>query len=444
MRFGIENDLRSWGNVVKARHFVARAVWRDELAATVMEGRQQGLSLLGIGLGRSYGDSGLNPDGGILNMSSLDRVIHFDPERRLVRVEAGLSFDALLRVIVRQGFFVPVTPGTRYVTLGGAIGNDVHGKNHHIKGSIGQWVRRLGLLRSNGEEFELSPSENPALFRATIGGLGLTGLITWVELELIAIESAMIDVENIPFDNVDEFFTLAKDSEEDFAYTVSWIDCLAKGSALGRGIFSRANHAKTGSRLPDQGNTKFTMPFNLPGLAMNRYSIKAFNGLYHWNGKRRAGSATVGLHSFFYPLDAIGRWNRFYGHNGMYQYQSVIPTEAQVDATKEMLRAISDSGQGSFLAVLKTFGSLPSPGLLSFPMEGTTLALDFPNKGEATLELMARLDDIVLAAGGRLYPAKDGRMSALMFQQGYLAWQEFAKHIDQGFSSRFWQRVSQI
>lgn len=443
-RFNSQDDFRSWGNVLKTSHVVARPVWRDQLKNTVLNGRQHGLSLLGVGLRRSYGDSGLNPAGGVIDMAGLDRIIDLDPEKRLLRAEAGISFDTLLKVIVRQGFFLPVTPGTRYVTLGGAVGNDIHGKNHHVNGPIGRWIRRLGLLRSNGEELELSPTENPELFAATIGGLGLTGLIIWVELELITIESAMIDAENIPFENVDSFFALTTESENKFDYTVSWIDCLAKGNSLGRGIFSRGNHAGAGSRLPDQGNTKFTVPMNVPGLVMNRYSINAFNALYYWNGKRTGGQTRVGLHPFFYPLDSIGRWNRLYGRNGMYQYQSVVPPSVQVDATKDMLRTISASGQGSFLAVLKTFGAVKSPGLLSFPKEGTTLALDFPNHGDDTLRLMRRLDAIVAEAGGRLYPAKDGRMSAEMFQQGYPAWQEFARHVDHGFSSHFWQRVSQI
>ncbi len=443
-KFNRQDEFQSWGNVLKASHIVARPVWRDQLKSTILKGRQQGLSLLGAGLRRSYGDSGLNPAGGMIDMVGLDKIIAFDPEKGLLRAEAGISFDALLSVIVRQGFFLPVTPGTRYVTLGGAVGNDVHGKNHHVNGSIGRWIRRLGLLRSNGEELELSPSQNSDLFAATIGGLGLTGLITWVELELIAVESAMIDAENIPFENTEAFFALAKESEESFDYTVSWIDCQAKGKSLGRGLFSRGNHAKFGSRLPDAGNTLFSMPMNLPGMAMNHYSINAFNALYYWNGKRKAGAARIGLHPFFYPLDSIGRWNRLYGRDGMYQYQSVVPTDVQVDATKEMLKAISDSGKGSFLAVLKTFGAIKSPGMLSFPKEGTTLALDFPNRGDDTLRLMRRLDAVVLEAGGRLYPAKDGRMSAEMFQQGYPAWQEFARHVDHGFGSHFWQRVSQV
>ncbi|MCY1669367.1 FAD-binding oxidoreductase [Rhizobium sp. SL86] len=442
-RFSASKSVRSWGGVLQAPHNVARPGWRSELQRLVLSGRQEGYVLLASGLRRSYGDSGLNPEGGLIDMTGLDRMIALDPASRLMRVEAGTSFDAILKVIVRQGFFLPVTPGTRFVTVGGAIANDVHGKNHHRHGTIGCWVRRLGLVRSDGQELELTPDDASGLFQATIGGLGLTGIITWAEIELIPIQSAMIDAENIPFGDVDEFFSLATESEDDYDYTVSWIDCLSSGERLGRGIFTRGNHASTGSPLPDKGNTRLTMPVSLPGLAMNRYSISAFNALYFWNGQRKSGPLRTGLHPFFYPLDSIGRWNRMYGRKGMYQYQSVVPPAVQKDATRDMLKAISASGQGSFLAVLKTFGHVPSPGLLSFPSPGTTLALDFPNHGDVTLKLMARLDAIVREAGGRLYPAKDGRMSAEMFQAGYPAWQDFAKHVDAGFNSHFWKRVSQ-
>jgi L-gulonolactone oxidase len=441
-KFTPADDIHSWGGILRKVHHAARPMWRDELPQLIRSGHQKGLPLLAAGLQRSYGDSGLNPHGGLISMIGLDRMIAFDPNSRLLRAEAGTSFDTLLRLIVRQGFFLPVTPGTRFVTLGGAIANDVHGKNHHSNGTIGRWVRRLGLLRSDGQEVELTPEDQTGLFAATIGGLGLTGVITWAELEVITIESAMLESENIPFGNLDEFFSLARESEDNFHYTVSWIDCLSNGASLGRGIFTRGNHARTGSRLLDRGNTRLTMPLNLPAFAMNRYSIRAFNALYFWNGKRKSGKANTPIYPFFYPLDAIGRWNRMYGKSGMYQYQSVVPPSVQVDATTEMLKAISRSGQGSFLAVLKTFGSQASPGLLSFPREGTTLALDFPNRGQATLDLLDRLDAIVLEAGGRLYPAKDGRMSSRMFKASYPAWRDFVKHVDAGFSSHFWERVA--
>lgn len=442
-RFASTFGVSSWGGVLRARHMLSRPTWRDELPSLMDEALKQDIPLLACGLRRSYGDSGLNPNGGLIDMTSLDRVVHFDPETRLLRAESGLSIDTILRIIVHQGYFIPVTPGTRFVTIAGAIANDVHGKNHHRTGTIGRWVRRIGLLRSDGEEIELAADDTTGLFAATVGGLGLTGLITWAELEVIPIQSAIIDAENIPFGNIKEFFHLAEESEADFEYNVSWIDCLSGGDKLGRGIFTRGNHAKLGSRLLDNGNTALTMPVSLPAVAMNSYSIRAFNAAYFHRGSKKSGKSRTGIYPFFYPLDSIGRWNRMYGRRGMYQYQSVVPPSVQEDATNEMLKTIAASGQGSFLAVLKTFGSIQSPGLLSFPREGTTLALDFPNRGETTLKLMDRLDAIVMEAKGRLYPAKDGRMPARIFQAGYPDWYLFSKHIDPVFRSGFWTRVTQ-
>ncbi|MDE1997083.1 MAG: FAD-binding oxidoreductase, partial [Rhizobiaceae bacterium] len=429
IRFSESDEIRSWGGVVREPHKVARPSWCDELSQAVAVAREDGLPLLATGLRRSYGDICLNPDGALLDMTSLDRAIFLDQENCILRAEAGISFDILLKILIRQGFFLPVTPGTRFVTLGGAIANDVHGKNHHGAGTLGRWVKRIGLMRSDGSEIELTPQDNTGLFAATVGGLGLTGVITWAEIELIRVGSAVMDVENIPFSNLDEFFSIAKESEDSFDYTVSWIDCLAKGKNLGRGLFTRGNHAPKGSRLPTKSDPKLTMPLNFPGFVLNKLSIGAFNGLYYWNGTRKAGRGKAPIHPFFYPLDSIAHWYRMYGKHGMYQYQSAVPPENERDATKAMLETISSAGEGSFLAVLKTFGDKPSPGMLSFPKPGTTLALDFPNRGASTLQLMARLDAIVREAGGRLYPAKDGRMSAEMFRLGYPRWETFAQHV---------------
>lgn len=435
------DDIRSWGGTVQAQHFVSRPAWRDQLPGALNEARGDQRSVLGIGLRRSYGDSGLNPDGALIDMTALDRVIAFDPTTRLLRAEAGISFASILSLFVQRGYFLPVTPGTRFVTLGGAIANDVHGKNHHTAGTIGRWVRRIGLLRSDGTELELTENDSTGLFAATIGGLGLTGLISWAEIELIPVSSAMMDTETIPFANLDEFFDVAAKSETASDYTVAWVDCLATGDALGRGIFTRARHAATGARLAKPVKAKLTIPFSMPPFVLNRLSIRLFNWLYFHRGRRAAGQATVPYQPYFYPLDGIGHWNRMYGRRGMYQYQSVVPPEPARDATFEMLRAISKAGEGSFLAVLKTFGEKSSPGLISFPHPGTTFALDFPNKGSLTLDLLSRLDDIVREAGGRLYPAKDGRISAAMFRAGYPALEVFAQHVDPAFSSAFWRRV---
>ena len=441
-RFATSDDLVSWGRVLRARHAVARPQWRDELSALVAEGSAADRKLLAVGLGRSYGDSGLNPDGAVIAMPGLDRAIAFDPVTRLLRADAGISFDALLRLLVPRGFFLPVKPGTRFVTLGGAIANDVHGKNHHGAGTLGRWVRRLGLVRSDGSETQLGPDDVSGLFVATIGGLGLTGVIAWAELEVIPIASAMMDVETVPFSGLDEFFALAAESDVAFDYTVAWVDCLAKGSALGRGIFSRARHAAAGPLTAGKTGQGPSLPCDLPAFMLNGMTVRAFNALYYWNGRCKTGRATIPYTPFFYPLDAIGGWNRLYGRRGLYQYQSVVPPETARDATRAMLEAISAAGQGSFLAVLKTFGAKPSPGMLSFPRPGTTLALDFANRGVSTLALMERLDAIVREAGGRLYPAKDGRIPAAMFRAGYPNWEDFARHVDPSFSSAFWRRIA--
>jgi L-gulonolactone oxidase len=428
--------------VLRAQHIVAHPQWRDELPALVSGGIEGGRKLLAIGLGRSYGDSGLNPHGAVIDMAKLDRAIAFDPQTRLLRAEAGISLDTLLKILVPRGFFLPVTPGTRFVTLGGAVANDVHGKNHHSAGTIGRWVRRVALIRSDASTVELGPDDNTGLFAATIGGLGLTGVIVWVEIEVLPIASALMEVETIPFSGLDEFFRLAAESDNAFGYTVAWVDCLASGNTLGRGIFSRARHAAVGSLEAGETRRGPTLPIDLPGFALNGLTVRAFNEIYYRRARRRAGQATIPYTPFFYPLDAIGNWNRMYGRRGLYQYQSVVPLTTARDATKAMLEAIAASGEGSFLAVLKTFGDKISPGILSFPREGTTLALDFSNRGASTLALMDRLDRIVRDAGGRLYPAKDGRIPPQMFRSGYPNWQEFTRHVDAAFSSHFWQRVA--
>jgi FAD/FMN-containing dehydrogenase len=440
---GIETDaILSWGRTVRAPQLAFAPSWRDELPATLQAAAsaRPGKGVLPIGLSRSYGDSNLNPDGAVVLTAALDRIIAFDAATRLLRAEAGTSLAALLEWLVPLGFFLPVTPGTRHVTLGGAVANDVHGKNHHGAGTFGRWVRAIGLLRSDGTELVLRPGDD--LFDATIGGLGLTGLIAWVEIELMPLGSSLVETEDTIFEDLDGFFRLAEASDS-WEYTVAWVDCMAKGSALGRGIFSRGRHAPAGERRVHAPPRLLRVPFDAPGFALNRFSVGAFNALYLALGRRRAGRLRrVPYLPFFYPLDGIAGWNRLYGRSGFFQYQCVVPPEAAPGAMREMLQAIAAAGQGSFLAVLKTFGALRSPGLLSFPMPGTTLALDFPNRGAATLGLLARLDDITRAARGRLYPAKDGRIPPDLFRAGYPDWERLARHMDPHFSSAFWRRVS--
>lgn len=440
-RFVDDATVVSWGRTVRAVHRVARPNFSDELFPLLSEARTGRNGVLAIGLRRSYGNSNLNPDGALIDMTRLNRLIAFDGDRGIVSAQAGLSLAELTDFLLLRGYFLPVTPGTRYVTLGGAVANDVHGKNHHSAGTFGRWVRELELLRSDGSRVTLRPDDPTGLFAATIGGLGLTGIITKVTLALRRVRGGWIETETIPFSHVDEFFALARESEPTHEYTVAWIDVLARGQALGRGLFTRANHAERPSLPAARASPGLPVPFEFPAFALNRASVSAFNALYFALGKRRRGRREVPYGSFFYPLDSLRDWNRLYGSRGFFQYQCVVPTDVARDATIELLRTIAAAGQGSFLVVLKTFGDIPSPGLLSFPMAGTTLALDFPNRGEATLRLMARLDAIVAEARGRLYPAKDGRLPAALFRSGYPLWERFAGHVDPAFSSAFWRSM---
>ncbi len=434
---------RSWGRIVKAEHAVVAPAHVAEVTDALQRAIDSRGSALAVGLGRSYGDTGLNPGGALINMRGLDRLIAFDAATGVLRAEAGASLADILAFAIPRGYFLPTTPGTRFVTLGGAIANDVHGKNHHRAGSFGRFVRRIGLLRSDEGVLDIGPNYETALFNATIGGLGLTGIILWAEIALAPIRSSRIEQEAVPFGSVDEFFDLAAESAEAYEHTVAWIDCLASGTDLGRGIFTRGNWSASGPLEVRGARRGPSVPVNAPAMLLNRATLRAFNEVY-WRAQRlRAGKASVAYDVCFYPLDAIGNWNRLYGGAGFYQYQSVVPPAAERDATRAMLEAIAAAGQGSFLAVLKTFGPLGSPGLLSFPIEGATLALDFPNRGARTLDLLARLDAIVAEAGGRLYPAKDGRLPAAMFRKGYSAWETFASHVDPKLSSGFWRRVSE-
>lgn len=401
-------------------------------------------SLLAHGQGRSYGDVALNDAGILLMTDAMNRFIAFDREQGILRCEAGVTFAEILNLIVPHGWFLPVTPGTKFVSVGGAVANDVHGKNHHKAGSFGRYVTQIGLRRSDDEFMILSPGNNQALFEATIGGLGLTGLMVWVEFSLKKISSTLIEQQTEKFSNLEHFFALSEAAAGDWEYTVAWVDCLAKGSQLGRGIFFRGNHVAEGSittKPVDYGKTRLSMPFTFPGFVLNHFSINLFNQIYYHRPQRQ--QARVHFDPFFYPLDKIAHWNRMYGPKGFFQYQCVVPTQDAHDAMREILQTIARSGQGSFLSVLKVFGDVPSPGLLSFPRAGVTLALDFANRGDKTRTLLAKLDEITSAAGGAVYPAKDACMSAQHFQQYYPQWTQFAEYIDPAFSSSFWRRVTQ-
>lgn len=430
--------IASWGRVVRASHSVARPRFADELPALITATGDA--PLLPIGLRRSYGDSNLNPDGRVIDMTGLDRLISFDRATGLMRAEAGLSLSQALQLLVPAGYFLPTTPGTRFVTLGGAVANDVHGKNHHSAGSFGASVTRLKLLRTDGSAHELAPGD--PLFHATIGGLGLTGLIEWVEFGAVPIPSTQLDAQDAEFTHVRDYFDLAAEAHTRAEHTMAWIDCLAGGARLGRGVLSSANWIDRGDLIPHREDPKLAMPIDAPGFTLNGMTVRAFNSVFHDLKRMRTGPYVSHYEPFLYPLDKIANWNRLYGRDGFYQYQCVLPPATARDGVIELLKVIAASGQASFLAVLKDFGAHAPVGLLSFPMEGTTLALDFRNLGQRTRDLMADLDSIVLSAGGRLYPAKDGRISPAMFAAGFPKLQDFRAYLDPGLSSAFWRRVA--
>lgn len=427
--------VTSWNRLPRLQPAELKALWtREDRLPTAAEG-----GLLAHGNGRSYGDVCLNENGTLLLTRGLDRFIAFDPHSGRLECEAGVLLGEILDLVVPRGWFLPVTPGTRMVTVGGALANDVHGKNHHVAGSFGEHVTGIRLRRSNGDCLDLSPKNNPALFAATVGGLGLTGLITTVSLRLLPISSPWMQVESQRFANLDEFFAINARAETQWPYTVAWVDCL--GQNRGRGIYFSARHSAPPDRPPGYRQRDRRMPIDPPFSLVNRLSLRAFNSLYYHRPLKT--DTLTHYQPYFYPLDGLQDWNRIYGRRGFYQYQCVLPRRGGQRGVQMLLDRIADSGQGSFLAVLKTFGDRPAPGMLSFARPGVTLALDFPNIGESTLALFASLDTIVAEAGGALYPAKDARMSTTMFKRGFPRWQEFADYIDPAFSSSFWRRVMQ-
>jgi FAD/FMN-containing dehydrogenase len=435
------SEYQSWGRVVHARHRVVPVHWRSEDPFARAAG-----PVLPYGLGRSYGDSCLNDGGVLLAMRGLDRFVSFDPARGLLACEAGVSLGQILELVVPRGFFLPVVPGTKHVTVGGAIANDVHGKNHHRAGTFGAHVVALELRRSTGERLVCSREQNRPLFEATIGGLGLTGIVLSATIRLEPIPSDRVRVETVPLPALDAFFELSGASDLENAFTVAWVDCLAPRGRLGRGILYRGNWDADAPRSPPRrapSRARLSVPFELPVSPLNRLTLRAFNAAYYTRQRLGAGVRSVAYEPFFFPLDGVERWNRIYGRRGLLQFQCAIPHAAAQAALRALLGAIGESGEGSFLAVLKNFGPARSPGLLSFPREGVTLALDFAERGEPTARLFRELYAIVAAHRGRLYPAKDGQMPPAQFEAQYAdVLPAFRAQLDPAFSSSFWRRVT--
>jgi FAD/FMN-containing dehydrogenase len=427
----------SWGRYPTVHHAgVIPATWRDQPPALADIPHP----LLASGCGRSYGDSCLNEGGVLIDATGLDRFIALS-DGGLLQCEAGVTLAEILEVVVPRGWFLPVVPGTKWVTVGGAIANDIHGKNHHRAGTFGAHVTRLELLRSSGDRLVCSPETHGELFAATIGGLGLTGLILWAEIRLQRVAGSGIAMDRIRFGGLDEFLAIAEDDPQ-HEYTVAWVDCLASGRSLGRGIYLRGGHTShpTTSPSPVRG-PRFRIPFDAPSRLLNRVTLSAFNTLQYRGAFPKRTKKTVPYEPFFFPLDSIGEWNRLYGARGFLQYQCVVPEGPRGGALRTILARVSGSSETAWLGVLKRFGSRASPGLLSFPRPGLTLAVDLAFRGRRTLDLLDDLDQVVRDVGGAVYPAKDARMSAESFRAFFPALERFSKQVDPGFSSSFWRRV---
>ncbi len=436
----MKRRITSWGRFAEVEHSAIIDISPDTKALEV----PLGAPLLPFGMGRSYGDVCLNEGGALLRTTRLNQLLAFDRGTGVIRVQAGMTIQDLLSIIVPAGWFIPVSPGTQFVTVGGAIANDVHGKNHHRDGTIGRFLQSFELWRSDGERLECSPGQNDELFTATIGGLGLTGLISQVEIQLRRISSRKVLQRTTRFDSLIEFAELNDEACARSQYTVDWIDAMAPARSRGRGLylegdFARSNGADLHRTRP---SARLKAPMRVPGLVINRASARAFNAAYWRRQRWRTVARTVDYQRFFYPLDAIANWTRLYGAGGFFQHQSVVPMADGLAVVDALLQRISAYKATAPLAVLKTFGELPSPGLLSFPRQGLTLAVDIANDGETTRRLLRDLDSIVASADGRVYPAKDASMTGEHFRAWYPEWERFARSIDSRFSSSFWRRVT--
>lgn len=428
--------VRSWGRLSADLHQVIELDHASILKEQICNASDVGIAR---GMGRSYGDACLNPRKILWSTSSLDHFVSFDEKTGRLICESGVLLGDIQSLFVSRGWMLPVTPGSQFITVGGAVANDVHGKNHHSFATFGNHVCSLTLYRTTGEVLECNPNSNSDLFFATIGGLGLTGLIGLVELQLRRVNGPMLETETIPYQGLDEFLCLAQESVPDWEYTVSWVDSL---SPEPRGLFMRANHQAAGfDEVTESPNKTRSFPFVPPFCLINTLTARAFNSLYYKLNSQKKGLEYQHYQSFFYPLDRCQNWNWIYGPSGFYQYQCVVPFEGGVYAIEALLDKVRQSGYGSFLGVLKTFGSKPSLGRLSFAQAGITLALDFPNKGKKGHDLFDALDQIVAEAGGRLYLAKDARMSPRLFLHSYPEFNRFSEHRDPGVSSALSRRL---
>lgn len=402
-------SLNSWGMYPQVENRVFKFSTPKVLEHIVKENS----NLIAYGNGRSYGDSALSKN--IIHVKPHNYFISFDESKGLLHVQAGVLLSEILESFVPRGWFLKVTPGTKLITIGGAIASDVHGKNHHVEGCFSECVEMFTIMLPTGEVVVCSKEERPELFKATCGGMGLTGVILEAKIYLKKINSKYIKQTTIKTKNLKETFE-AFEEYSDTPYSVAWIDCLAKGEEIGKCLLMVGDFEDDGD-LSYKRKGKLSIPFNFPSFALNNYTVRAFNWLYYGKVGKRVSQQKVEIDTFFYPLDAIGNWNRIYGKGGFTQYQCILPKEMSYEGLKEILRTISDSGKGSFLAVLKLYGK-ENDNYLSFPIEGYSLALDFKIE-DGLFELLEQLDNIVLQYKGRIYLTKDVSVSKESFEQGY-------------------------
>jgi decaprenylphospho-beta-D-ribofuranose 2-oxidase len=412
----MKKQIANWGNYPVIESNEEYFAFEEQLQQ-ILSGDE---TFIPRGNGRCYGDASLA--GNTISTLKFDKILSFDIEAGIFECQSGITLDQVLEVIIPAGWFLPVTPGTQFITVGGAVASDVHGKNHHIDGSFSKHILDMDIILASGKTICCSPEINPDLFEATCGGMGLTGLISRIRFRLKKIETSFIRQKQIKASNLEELINLFSEYRH-YTYSVAWIDCLKKGPHFGRGILMLGEHAVlsdlNGKQKIDplqlQVKKQINFPFSLPSWVLNAFTVKAFNFLFYAKNFKKEINNIIGYIPFFYPLDAILHWNRGYGKKGFVQYQFVLPLEAKKGLI-EILQRISDRGLGSFLAVLKVFGKQES--IISFPKEGYTLALDFPVK-KGLLEFLDELDQVVLQYGGRIYMSKDARMKPDILWQGY-------------------------
>ncbi len=373
---------------------------------------------ISMGLGRSYGDSALNDN--VINFTKLNGILSFDIDSGIIHCEAGVSLAEIIKYIISKGWFLPVTPGTKYVTLGGAIAADIHGKNHHLEGTFCDHITKINMVLGDGSYISCSPSLNSDLFHATCGGMGLTGIILDAELKLKPVAGPMISLKNTKTNNLRETVDVLE-KNKNIEYSVAWIDCQSKKDSMGRGIVMLGSHSKQESVI--KKNREYKIPIPTPGFILNKYSIKYFNSFYYHFNSLTNPNKNIYYEPYFYPLDKIKNWNILYGKDGFFQYQFVIPYEAGFEGLSSILDKIVQSGYGSFLAVLKNFGE-QNNNLLSFPKSGFTLALDI-KFNKSIFKFLDLLDEMILEMNGRVYLAKDSRMSETTFKSFYPNWEIF-------------------